>query len=110
MVVTVMPPQQSYGADLRYTLRSRAWGTTTIGCSFKVRLPAPQPFASDRWRLSGWAPAACRRIPEGCMFLSNTRPCWCALTVIGSLSVLYHFCLCVCRLSGVRCCCGMGTL
>ena len=43
MVVTVMPPQQSYGADLRYTLRSRAWGTTTIGCSFKVGLLAPQP-------------------------------------------------------------------
>ena len=50
MVVTVMPPQQSYGADLRYTLRSRAWGTTTIGCSFKVRLLAHAP--ADRWRLS----------------------------------------------------------
>eukprot|EP00891_Asterochloris_glomerata_P003170 jgi/Astpho2/3170/Aster-05703 len=38
VVVTVMSPQQSYGADLRYTLRSRAWGTTTIGCSFKVKI------------------------------------------------------------------------
>ena len=43
VVVTVMSPQQSYGADLRYTLRSRAWGTTTIGCSFKVKVPLHAP-------------------------------------------------------------------
>ena len=88
MVVTVMPPQQSYGADLRYTLRSRAWGTTTIGCSFKVRLPAQAP--ADLRRLSKPPPAACMPPPEGCVPLSDTCPCWRALPAVGSVSVRHH--------------------